>query len=167
MQADNVPRLLKLLTIRIGMLISGMLPAEDLTPVQCDILGFIFDHQNEEETLNSTRLHTDMRLSRATVSSLLKKLRAAGYLEFVSDSKDERQKHIRLTEKAIRHKENIDRSFEEVKKSLFDGFSESEKSESIRLLKKMLENLDQAMAAQESKNVFQIPKLCDGRERGK
>lgn len=149
-QDDNALRLLKHLNLRIMTLLSRQAPAPDITPVQCDIMGHIFCRQEQGQSINSTQLHRDMHLSRATVSSLLKKLRAAGYLEFVADSRDERQKQILLTEKAKRHQAQIKQSFEQVQDSLFADFCEEEKEECMRLLNKMLQNLDAALAGQEA-----------------
>ena len=133
------------MTLRVRMLLDSMLPDKDITPSQGNILGYLYRHCGEGETVTATQIHNDLMLSRATISALLKKLRLRGYLNFETAECDDRLKSITLTEKALKNQEQIDECFDYVEEQLFLGFSEDEKKKSIELLTRMLANLDQAL----------------------
>ena len=135
----------KQMTLRVRMLLDSMLPDKDITPSQGNILGYLYRHCGEGETVTATQIHNDLMLSRATISALLKKLCLKGYLNFETAECDDRLKSITLTAKALKNQKQIDECFDYVEEQLFLGFSEEEKKESIELLTRMLANLDQAL----------------------
>ena len=108
---------------------------------QCNVLGYLTDH--EEQDICARDLHISLGLSKANVSSLLKKLKNGGYISFASDSLDERLKHIHLTEKADELKGEIEQGFRDLEGCMYQGFTEGEKLLLTELLGRMLKNLKQ------------------------
>ena len=67
----------------------------NLTSVQAMVLGFL----NEEDQITSSELGKRTELDSATLTGILDRLEAAGYLERKSNPDDRRSIHIHLTPK--------------------------------------------------------------------
>ena len=72
----------KQMTLRVRMLLDSMLPDKDITPSQGNILGYLYRHCGEGETVTATQIHNDLMLSRATISSLPEEALPEGLSEF-------------------------------------------------------------------------------------
>ncbi len=138
----NIMILLKKLNLGIESVVNSQVTPKELTASQCRLLGYLGEHRHEN--LCSTDIHTRLRFSRAAVSEMLKRLRQKGLISFEADPSDDRLKYIRLTEKADELERFMDRTFADVRKKLYQGFSQEEQEEFLRLSRKMLENLYQA-----------------------
>lgn len=111
-----------------------------LTAAQGHILIYILEHPEEE--VYSTEIHQEIGVTRGTVSGLIKKLRAKGYLEFQSCAGDERQKRIIATQKARNLKKTLDAHLAEAGRTAFRNFSTEEKECFQNMQKKILQNLE-------------------------
>lgn len=136
---QNIMLLLKKLNLGIEAVINSQVTPKELTASQCRLLGYLSEHK--EENLCSTDLHTRLRFSRATLSEMLKRLRQKGFICFEPDPGDDRLKYIRLTAKAYEMERFMDRTFENVRKQLYQNFTVAEQEEFLRLTRKMLGNL--------------------------
>lgn len=90
-----------------------------------------------------------MGVSAATIAVSLKKLEKGEYIEKKVDPKDNRFNQIVLTElgeKVVKQSELI---FQETDKTIFNGFSESEKEQLYSLVGRMLENMKKMEENQE------------------
>ena len=85
-----------------------------------------------------------MNISAATVSGLLKKLRAKGYLTMEGCDTDERRRGLIVTEKANSHKAEIESCMSSIEDKAFKGFTEDELDTLHSLLSRMAENLRNA-----------------------
>ena len=88
----------------------------------------------------STAIHHDLNISRATVSGLIKKLRAGGYLSYEGSDDDERHKKIIATEKAYTLQQDICDCLKKIETMAFRNFTNQELDEMERLQKKMIDN---------------------------
>lgn len=131
--------LLKILHIQIEERANTVVEQYNLTAAQSDILGYILENRNSRP--NSTTIHKQLHLSRATVSALVKKLRAKGFLEFEENPSDDRQKQIIVTEKAKQVEKALECKFEKMQESLFWNISKQEIESMENILERMLENL--------------------------
>lgn len=138
---ENVMRLLKKLNLAMASIGNAMMLKHGMSASQCNVLGYLTDHKGQD--ICARDLHISLGLSKANVSSLLKKLKNGGYIGFVSDPSDERLKQIRLTGKADELKDEIDRGFRELEGCMYQGFTEGEKLLLTELLGRMLKNLKQ------------------------
>ena len=92
------------------------------------------------EPVFSTAIHHDLNISRATVSGLIKKLRAGGYLSYEGSDDDERHKKIIATEKAYTLQQDICDCLKKIETMAFRNFTDQELDEMERLQKKMIDN---------------------------
>ena len=138
---ENVMRLLKKLNLTMESIGNSMMVRHGMSAAQCNVLCYLTDHADQD--ICARDLHISLRLSKASVSSLLKKLKNAGYIGFVPDPADERLKHIRLTERADELKGEIDQGFRDLEECMYRGFTEGEKQLLTELLERMLSNLKQ------------------------
>ena len=136
---DNILRLLKKLNLASEAAINRMFQENDLTAAQCDLLNYLLTH--EGPGLSATQAHLDLGLSRASISTLLKRLKGKGYVTFEACPHDDRQKGIRLTEKARQMEFEMDRRAERLEKRLFCGFSAGEQRQLEQMLLRMLMNI--------------------------
>ena len=72
----------KQMTLRVRMLLDSMLPDKDITPSQGNILGYLYRHCGEGETVTATQIHNDLMLSRATISATPEEASPEGLSEF-------------------------------------------------------------------------------------
>ena len=92
------------------------------------------------EPVFSTAIHHDLNISHATVSGLIKKLRAGGYLSYEGSDDDERHKKIIATEKAYTLQQDICDCLKKIETMAFRNFTDQELDEMERLQKKMIDN---------------------------
>ncbi|PHV69699.1 MarR family transcriptional regulator [Sporanaerobium hydrogeniformans] len=111
----------------------------NLTAAQCDILGFL--HANEDKEINPIDIERQFKLKRPTVTGLLKRLEAKGFIQLMPSSKDNRYKQIVLTDKAQTHQQEMLAGLAEMENRLYKGISEEEKQLLAHLLNKMLKNI--------------------------
>ena len=76
----NILRYSKYIHLKIECEINTMLAGKGITAAQSHVLMYIMEHNGEP--VFSTAIHHDLNISRATVSGLIKKLRAGGYLSY-------------------------------------------------------------------------------------
>lgn len=114
----------------------------ELSPAQCNILRVLF--QCRSPHICATDICVRLGLSRATVSSSLKKLRAMGYVTYTADEEDDRIKQILLTDEAFCWQREINRVFKKTIELLYKGFSQEERKTLEALLVRMLDNMEEA-----------------------
>jgi len=130
---------LRKINLGIETELNKMMAESGLTASQGYILISILEQA--PEVISSTQLHKKSGVSRATVSGLLKKLRAKGYLEFQDCDKDNRLKMIFVTEQGIELKETLKQNVRKASGVIYAGFSEKELAAVNRLQQKILDNL--------------------------
>ena len=97
----------------------------DLTPAQARILGYLFHY----ETPPCARdLEEFFELSHPTVSGLLSRMEAKGFIRMEPDEKDKRIKRIRPEEKSRACHERIHRCIEDNDQWMVRGFTQEEKA---------------------------------------
>ena len=111
-----------------------MLAGKGITAAQSHVLMYIMEHNGEP--VFSTAIHHDLNISRATVSGLIKKLRAGGYLSYEGSDDDERHKKIIATEKAYTLQQDICDCLKKIETMAFRNFTDQELDEMERLPEK-------------------------------
>lgn len=102
---------------------------------------YIYDHPGA----SAQEMVECIRVDKATLTKIIKKLNEIGYIEIVGDEKDRRIKHLYLTDKAIpavRRIKEIHRSFRE---ALQAGLSSEELQGTEDVLERMMENLNRTV----------------------
>lgn len=135
----NILRYSKYIHLKIECEINTMLAGKGITAAQSHILMYIMEHNGEP--VFSTAIHHDLNISRATVSGLIKKLRAGGYLNYEGSDEDERHKKIIATQKAYDLQQDICDCLEKIEASAFCNFSDEEIDHMETLQRKMIDNI--------------------------
>ncbi|MGN0184753.1 MAG: MarR family winged helix-turn-helix transcriptional regulator [Aristaeellaceae bacterium] len=102
---------------------------------------YIYDHPGA----SAQEMVECIRVDKATLTKIIKKLNEIGYIRIVGDEKDRRIKHLYLTDKAIpavRRIKEIHRSFRE---TLQAGLSKEELQGTEDVLDRMMENLNRTV----------------------
>lgn len=126
---------------RIENIISQKLAHNDITAAQSHVLMFIL---RQEGDVYSTDIQKKLHISGATVSGLLKKMRANGYITFEGCDTDERRRRIIVTQKAHTHHDEISDCMNNIENKAFQGFSDEETDTLLMLIKRMADNLKNA-----------------------
>lgn len=114
----------------------------DLTCSQAFILRYLSLHQGE--VVYSKNLETSFDFSHPTISGLLQRLEAKGFIACSPDPDDRRFKRIELTDKARQCHESIVSSMRHADEMLMDGFTEEETHTLFSLLDRLIENATNA-----------------------
>ena len=112
-----------------------------LTGNQAQLLGTIRKCRGEMDEVFPSTLEERIHVSRPTMSGLLKRLEAKGFIIFAPSSKDKRYKQILLTEKADAVNQRIGEKIYETEKKMIEGISEEEIDIVRTLVKKMIDNI--------------------------
>lgn len=111
----------------------------DLTASQSFFLGYLGHHQNQP--IHQKDLEQAFDFSHPTVSGILGRLEAKGFVTFRPGKHDRRCKEILLTDKAIECYEAMLRHMMETEARVTAGLSPDELTELDRLLEKIMSNL--------------------------
>ena len=104
---------------------------------QHQVLMHIAHHPNASQA----EIAEWMDISPAALAVSLKKLEKGGYIVRSSDTTDERNKHIEMTELGNEIVAVSHRMFMEIESQMFKGFSEKEIQEVNQYFNRMLENI--------------------------
>lgn len=84
-----------------------------------------------------------IRVDKATLTKIIKKLTEVGYIEVIGDESDRRVKHLYLTEKAIPAAKQIKKIHADFYSTLSAGISPAELTAAEETLQKMVDNVNQ------------------------
>lgn len=113
----------------------------DLIPTHGNILTALYESNGQ---LTMKEISKKIGKDKSTVTSLVNKLIILGYVKKDKCSIDKRVTYISLTEKALSIKDRFDLISSQVKETAYKDFTNEEKKEFLRLLKKMSKNFKDA-----------------------
>lgn len=136
----------KVMQIRMEHMMNMQLQQLDLTSAQGLIIGYL-SHAKEPPCARD--LEKFFRLSHPTVSGVLSRMEAKGFVEIRPDPKDRRIKRIVLLEKGMACSREIERYIRENNQRMTRGFSPEEEELFRSLLERAVENMiDDAQSCQ-------------------
>lgn len=130
---------LKKVNLELESVINGLLEDLGLTASQGAILIYVLRHQ--ETVICSAEIHRNFGIARPTVSSLLKKLRQKGYIQFENCPQDDRQKMILATPKGAGVKAALDFRIRSMEQELLRDVTDEEERKMFECFKKLERNL--------------------------
>ena len=138
---DNkkISSLLRTIDIRIRMDLNARNEKLQLTSMQTRILCFLIDRDQQE--INPRDLEHYFRISKPTVTGVLKRLEEKKYLHFEPSAKDHRYKQIVLDDKAFQCGRQLECNFKAMEERLYQGLSEEELSLTRSMLLRLLNNI--------------------------
>ncbi|RDY24608.1 MarR family transcriptional regulator [Romboutsia maritimum] len=114
---------------------------DDLIPTHGNILTALYE---SDKKLTMKEIATKIGKDKSTVTSLVNKLIDLGYVEKEKCTKDKRVTYIGLTQKAHDIEDRFNYISSQVKQTAYKNFTEEEKAEFLRLLKKLSSNFKNA-----------------------
>lgn len=111
-----------------------------LTSSQGLVLGYLARHLDEAVFPGDVCRH--FGLSQPTVTGILQRLEAKGFLLYADDPADRRRRRLLPTEKALACHEWVKQRFIETEELLTEGLSEAERSQLLGLLDRLIANMD-------------------------
>lgn len=127
------------ISILMEMRANQALSEHELTAVQAHMLLYILHHSEEGTSL--TAIHQELGVSKAALSSLVKRLREKGYVQVERCAGDDRRKLLFPTEKGRNIRASLEHSIGTLQERMYRCFSPQELAELDRMQKKMLRNL--------------------------
>lgn len=112
-----------------------------LTSSQAFVLGYLTRHRDRNVSPGDLGRHFD--LSQPTVTGILQRLEAKGFIRYAADENDRRKKRIRVTDKAMEVHQQVHQSFLETEALITQGISEGELQCLLELLDRVIVNIGQ------------------------
>lgn len=141
------------ISILIEMRANQALSEHKLTAVQAHMLLYILHHSKEGTSL--TAIHRELGVSKAALSSLVKRLREKGYVRVERCEGDDRRKLLFGTDKGRDIWASLEHSMRAVQERVYRCLSPQELAELDRMQKKMLLGLS-VSHEETSKEVSQL-----------
>lgn len=115
------------------------LQSTELTSAQAGIIGFL--HKNGNRGITPGELARELKLSKATISEMVKVLERKSVIIRHKDMEDGRKNMIFLTEKGMSWEQILDEVEEESAEILLKGMTMKEQEELYRLFSKVFDNV--------------------------
>jgi DNA-binding MarR family transcriptional regulator len=109
----------------------------DIVPSYGNILTVLYDNNGQ---LKMNEIGKILGKDKSTITTLVNNLEKRGYVEKVRSSEDKRAVYVSLTDKARQIEPVFNQISAEVHKTAYKGFTNEEKEELLRLLKKLNKN---------------------------
>lgn len=116
----------------------------DLTSSQGMVLGYLA--RSRGRAVSPGELGSRFGLTHPTVTGILQRLQAKGFIRCEEDPADRRKKRVAATEKALCCHEHIVQRFLQTEAQLTDGLSPSEQETLLALLDRVIANIEPGCA---------------------
>ena len=111
----------------------------DLTRSQVEVLMYLI--RNRDKDISGRDIERFFDLTNPTVTGILNRLENKGFIRRATSPIDARIKYIKVTDKAIKIKEESNKIMRETQKKLFEGISREDIATINMLLEKILNNI--------------------------
>ena len=111
----------------------------DLTSSQGMVLGYLV--RRRENPVNPGEIGHHFGLSHPTVTGILQRLEAKGFVAYAEDSGDRRKKRVFATEKALDVHHRVLQRFQETETLITDQMTEQEVGTLLALLDRVIDNV--------------------------
>ena len=130
--------LMKLIVDRASTLFAAKTECP-VTAAQGRVLMYML--RQAPRAVTQRELEKYMGVSHATMTGLIERIEAKGYVRTAFDGRDGRVKNVRLTEAVRTDHERVAGLLEELDNEVLGGLSKGDKRELLRMLEKMYENI--------------------------
>ena len=139
--AEKVGVLTKSINVAIEKEKNRYLAEYGLTAAQTDVIQYVSIAERHGIEVNQVDIEREYHLSNPTVTGILKRLEAKGFIEKRESKKDHRYKWICMTEKARAVHEKSWPTKARIEEHLMEGIPEETRKIAIAAMEKMLENM--------------------------
>ncbi len=134
----------------------GLVPSHGL------ILGCLYN----EDHMPMNRIAQLIGRRKSTLTVLADKLENRGYIQREASAEDSRVKRVSLTAKGEEARESFERISRNMHESLWQGFSEEEKRQLMRLLRRMSDNISaMTVSSASDEDEEDTPSAVSGRRK--
>lgn len=137
----------RILSQTIRQAIDRKFTALDLTGQQSLVLRYLSEHP--DEAVYAKDIEKRFGLTHPTVSGILQRLEAKGFLVFEQNAPDRRCKRLRMTPKAEECQKEIARHIQTIERTLIAGMTPEEEKLFSALLDQAITNLNEEMQKEE------------------
>ena len=109
-------------------------------PTQMRIMNYMLEHKNEE--VNQKDLEEHLKLSRATVSDVLKTMEKYKLIERITNPNDTRVKMVILNKKAVEIHDKNTKKMQDLGKVVVKGIPKEDIEKFKEVLQKMIKNIE-------------------------
>lgn len=114
---------------------------EGLTGIQNGVLGYIMDHEQEQEMFQRD-IEQEFHIRRSTATVMLQGLEEKGFICRIPVKQDARLKKIIITEKAVAVQMKVRKTLNQFEEMLLEGVSDEEEELLLNLLERLRNNLE-------------------------
>jgi DNA-binding MarR family transcriptional regulator len=136
---DQLLLLIKQLDLTLEAEMNRIMGKKDLSGSQAAILCYLLRHHPEGSCIRE--LCTELGVTHATLSLMIKKMQRQGYLAVRSDETDRRKKRVTVTDRLDREDQAFLERSDQAETLLFRALDSGEKQELYRLQKKLLQSI--------------------------
>lgn len=145
-RSKSVAALIKRIHNEFKRRLDQALTEPHLTQAQCDVLILLHQAKAEGRSLCPSDLENALHLSRPTVTGLLQRLEAKGFIIARPDPSDKRFKQLEATVLSLQHRAEVHRHLIATEAQMLAGFTPGEAEQLRQLLSRLLNNLETAPA---------------------
>lgn len=141
--AEKIGLLTKSINLAIEKERNRYLAEYGLTAVQSDVLQYVSYVQSKGIEINQVDIERELHLSNPTVTGILKRLEAKGFVVKKESLKDHRYKSVYVTEleKKVHHRSRNNK--ERIEEYLLRGLTQEQRDAAIAALEVMLDNMQE------------------------
>lgn len=151
MQTEPIGALMRHISRGVEAKLAKKAQQLELTPTQLFTLHYLC--KKNDENICQRDIEEKFDLSHATVSGIISRLEAKGFIVCSSSKNDKRIKSITLTDKAIKCDEEMHLYIRNTENELLEGFSDEEKSILSSYIYRIINNLK-----------IELPHICGDKE---
>lgn len=138
-EPKHIGPMLRIIHTAMDQQINASVNDMELTSAQLFVLHFII--RNREREIFQRDIEDHFELSHATVSGLIARLEAKGFLLSVPSERDKRYKRLYATEKALCCDQQMGKNIEQTEQLILRGFSAEETQQLHQYLERISCNL--------------------------
>lgn len=138
---NNIGPKIKYAHSSITKLLGNLGQEVNLTSAQMQVMSFLL--QNREKVIYQKDVLTELDLTNATMSGIISRLEAKGFLTCICSESDSRCKQIKLTQCALDLEKQILENIQYIEVLMLQNFSDEEIKNLHQYLERILKNLNQ------------------------
>lgn len=160
---DDLGFKIKTISKLLAQNMTNSIASLDLTSSQSVVLGYLCYRAQRQETVYPRDLERHFSFTHPTVSGLLQRLEAKGYLRFEPSPEDRRCKQILVTRRALEANQQVLDHLAAAEQRLVSDMSPVEITQLHSFLDRMIQNLSASNGAVQAVDPF--PRSADKTER--
>ena len=136
---QELSRVLKISALYYSNLLNDFFSDLGLTAGQGEVLLYLYNQPSN--AIETNKLLQFFKVSSASLSGILKKLKQSGYIVYLRDQDDARQKIISLTSKAVKCQKPLEEKMQQFYEIVYQTIDDLECKSAYVILGKLIQNI--------------------------